>query len=100
MRVHDSVDVARVFRRLCRHVAIGALLRLGRIVERARALSGNSAGLPVVVLVEAAEPAVMIHRNVEMNLVAGGAEIRRLRFHERLWGNPGGGARGLAGSGN
>ena len=66
------------------HVAIGALLRLRRIVERARALPGNSAGLPVVVFVEAAEPAIVIHRHVEVHLVAGGAELRRLRSHERL----------------
>ncbi len=66
------------------HVAIGALLRLRRIVERTRALSGNSAGLPVVVLIEATEPAVMIHRNIEMNLVARRAELRRLVAHERF----------------
>ena len=53
-----------------RHVAVGALLRLGRIVKRTRALPGNAAGLPVVVFVEAAHPAVVIHRHVEMNFVA------------------------------
>ena len=45
-------------------------LRLRRVVERARALPGDAAGLPVVVLVEAADPAVAVHRHVEMDLVA------------------------------
>ena len=84
MRVHEAADVALVFRRLHGHVAIGALLRLRRIVERTRSLSGHTAGLPVVVLIESAEPAVVIHRNVEVHLVAGGAKLRRLVAHERL----------------
>ena len=58
-----------------RHVAIGALLRLRRIVERTRALPRNSTRLPIVVFVEAAEPAIMIDRNVEMNFVASWSKI-------------------------
>ena len=65
-------------------MAIGALLRLGRVVERSRALPGNSAGLPVVVFVEAAEPAVVVHRHIEMHFVARGAELSGLLAHERL----------------
>ena len=72
------------FEALQRHVAIGALLRLRRIVKRPRALSRNAAGLPVVVLVEAANPAIVIHRHIEMHLVARRAELRRLVAHERL----------------
>src|SRR5438034_1256198 len=41
-------------------------------------------GLPVVVVVEASEPAVVIHRYVQMHLVAGGAELRGLLPVERL----------------
>src|SRR5258708_13122181 len=65
-------------------MAIGAVLRLLRIVERSRALAGDAAGLPVVVVVEAALPAVAVHRNVEMDFVAGGAELGRIFAHERL----------------
>jgi hypothetical protein len=57
---------------------------MGRIVKRASAESGDAAGLPVVVVVEAAHPTVVIHRHVEVNLVAGGAEIRRIVLHEGL----------------
>ncbi len=58
--------------------------RLRRVVERARALPRDSAGLPVVVVVEPAHPAVAVHRHVQMHLVAGRAELRRLVLHERL----------------
>ncbi len=83
--MHEAVDIALVVR-ICvsGHVAIGALLRLWRIIKRPRALSGNSAGLPVVVFVEAAEPAIIVDRNIEMNFVASGAELRRLIAHEWL----------------
>ena len=67
-----------------RHVAIRALLRLGRIVKRTRPLAGDAAGLPVVILVESAKPAIVIDRHVEMHFVAGRAELRRLLPHERL----------------
>ena len=79
MRVHESVDVARILGSLRGHMAIGALLRLGRIVERSSTLPGNTARLPVVILVKAAEPAIVIHRHVEMHLMARRAELRRLR---------------------
>ena len=55
-----------------------ALLRRRRIVERARALARRGRRLPVVVFVEAAEPAVVVDRFIEMDFVAGGAEFRRL----------------------
>ncbi len=92
----EAIDVAHVLRRLQRHVAIGALRRLGGIVERARALSRNAAGLPVVVFVEAANPAVVIHRNIEMDFVARRAEFRRLVAHEGLEETRGGAARDSA----
>ena len=84
MGVHFAGNVPHVVGALERHVAIGALLRLRRVVERARALSGDAAGLPVVVLVEAANPAVVIDRHVEVHLVARRTELRRLLLHERL----------------
>src|ERR1019366_4188868 len=50
--VHFAGNVPHVVGGFERHVAIGALLRLRGVIERARALSGNAAGLPVVVLIE------------------------------------------------
>ena len=47
-------------------------------------MPGNAAGLPVIVFVEAANPAVAVHRDIQVNLVAGRAELRRVRAHERL----------------
>ena len=81
VRVHLAVAIAGVVRGDQRHVAIGADLGLGRVVERARALARNAAGLPVVVIVEAAEPAVVVHRHVQVHLVAGGAELGRSRMN-------------------
>ena len=59
-----------------RHVAVRALSRPGRLMERPRALAGNAAGLPVVVIVETANPAVVVQRHIQVHLVAGRAEIR------------------------
>ncbi len=84
MRVHLSIAIAGVVRCHQRHVAIRAGLRLVRIVERARALARDAAGLPVVVIVEAAHPAVVVYRHVQMHFMARGAEFRRLLAHERL----------------
>ena len=72
-----SLD-AGVVGRHQRHVAVDAVLGLGRVVERAGAEAGDAARLPVVVLVEAADPAVVVDRLVEVDLVAGGAERRRV----------------------
>src|SRR5215510_9183786 len=44
--------------------------RLRREEERTRHLTRNAASLPVVVVVEAAEPPVVVHRDVEVHLVA------------------------------
>ena len=74
----------RVVRGDERHVAVGALLRLRRVVERARALARHARGLPVVVVVEAAEPAVVVDRHVEVHLVARRAEVRGLLAVEGL----------------
>ncbi len=65
-------------------MAIRAVRRLGRVIERSRALSRNAAGLPIVVLVKAAQPAVLIHGLIEMHFVARGAKFRRFLAHERL----------------
>src|ERR1700680_375612 len=77
-------DVALIARTSQRHVAIGTLRRFRRIIKRPRSLSGYAAGLPVVILVKATNPTVVIDWNVEMHLVATGAEFRRLVTHERL----------------
>ena len=83
VRVDLAAPIARFLRRLQRHVAIRTGLALGRIVERSRAFA-ESRGLPVVVIVKAAEPAIVVDRNVEVNFVARGAEFGRLLRHERL----------------
>ena len=82
MRMHQAIDVAGIVRKHHRHVAIGAIHGAFRIIESARALAGNAASLPVVVFVEAANPAVAVHRDVEVDFVAGGAEFRGVGAHE------------------
>src|ERR1017187_9929704 len=67
-----------------RHVAIGALLRLRRGIKRTRPLAGNTTRLPIVVLVEPANPTVTVHWKIEMHLMAGGAEFGCLSSHKRL----------------
>src|SRR5258708_2999870 len=84
MRVHKAVDVAGIVRGLHRHMTVGALLRLRRIVERTRSLPGDATGLPIVVFVKATEPAVVVHWNVEMYFVTGRTKLSGLRAHERL----------------
>ena len=79
-----TVRVARFMRRLKRHVAIRAGAALRGIVERASALAGDAAGLPVVVIVEAAEPAEVVYRYVEMHFVTRGTELGRVLLHKRL----------------
>src|SRR5450755_1933258 len=69
-------------------MAVGAAHGVRRIVKRPRALARDAAGLPVVVFIEATNPPVMIDRNVEMNLVTTGAELRGLVAHEGLQENP------------
>ena len=84
VRVDEAVDVGGIGRFHQRHVAVGAVLRLRRIVEGPRPLPRHAAPLPGIVFVEAAEPAVMVHRHVEMHLVAGGAELGARLAMERL----------------
>ncbi len=69
-------------------MAIHAVRRRRRVVERPCPLPRHPAGLPGVVLVKAAEPAVLVHRDIQMHLVAGGAELRRIQAHERLQERP------------
>ncbi len=62
-----------------RHVAVGAPgLRLGRIVETVHAVTGDPAHQEAVVVVLAAQPAVMVQGLRQVHLVAGGAELRGL----------------------
>ena len=80
----QSVPRRRILPRDRRHVAVGAGLRRFRVVEGTGALSRDPARLPVVVAVEAAQPAVVVHRAVEVHLVAGGAEGGAVPGVERL----------------
>src|SRR5262245_65219289 len=82
MGVYESADIAHVCGLDQRHVTVGALRGLLRIVERTSTLAGDATRLPIVVLVEAADPAVMIYWNVEVHLVARRAEFCSLRLHE------------------
>ncbi len=75
VRVDHPVDVAGVVRDDPRHVAVGAGLRARRVIEGAGAEAGDAARLPGVVFVEAAEPAVVVDRHVEVHLVTGGAHL-------------------------
>ena len=84
MRADHAVLGGRIVRWHERHVAVGALLRLGGVVERSGALAGDAGRLPVVVVVEAAEPPVRVHRHVQVNLVTRRAELRGLFPMERL----------------
>src|SRR5258708_6712785 len=76
--------IARIFRGNLLHMAIGARGSLRRVVKRPRALAGNAAGLPVVVIIEAAHPPVIVYWNIEMDLMAGRAKLRVVFPHERL----------------
>ena len=84
MRVHVAVDVARIIRFDERHVAIRAVRRLGRVVERPRSLSRYAARLPRIVFVEAANPTVVVHRHVQVHLVARRTKLGAVLPHERL----------------
>ena len=66
------------------HMAIRASLGVRWIVERPSSIAGDSASLPVVVLVEAARPTVVIHGEIEMDFVACGTKLGRLVFHKGL----------------
>ena len=57
-------------------MAVQAALRFGRIVKRPRAQPGDSACLPIVVVVKTPDPAIVIDWNVQMNLVAARAKLR------------------------
>ncbi len=65
-------------------MAIRAIHRRLRIIKRARALPGHAAGLPVVIFIEAANPPVMIHGDIQMHLVARRAKLRCVPAHKRL----------------
>jgi len=84
VRVHEPINVAGIGRFLQRHVAIRTLRRFGGIVKRTGSLPGHAARLPVVVLIEAANPAIVIHRHIQMDFMACRAELRRLIAHEGL----------------
>ncbi len=88
VRVDLAVDVAQVVGIHQGHVAVHALAGLGRVVEGPGPLSGDSAGLPVVVVVEPSQPAVVIHRRIQVHLVAARAEFGGVLpmegFHEDL----------------
>src|SRR5262249_20981982 len=76
--VDQPVVIPQIGRGNERHVTGDAGGRLLRVVEGAGPLAGGGAGLPIVVIIEAPEPAVVIHRHVQVHLVTGGAELGRL----------------------
>ena len=78
MVVNLAFDVARISAVNQRHVAIRAPSGFRRVVERPRSLTGNAACLPGVIVVESAEPAIVVNRFVEMNLVAAGTKFGRV----------------------
>ena len=84
MRMHESFHISVIERRDRRHVTIGAVHGRLWIVEGARSLAGDAAGLPIVIFIEAANPPVAIHRDIEVDFVAGRTELRSIRAHERL----------------
>ncbi|MBP1607688.1 MAG: hypothetical protein H6Q08_3062 [Acidobacteria bacterium] len=88
VRPDPSVPGCRIGGRDERHVTVQALHGCGWIVERSRPLARHTRRLPVVVVVEAANPPVAVHGHVEVHLVARGAEVGQLlavkRLEERL----------------
>jgi len=82
MGVNLPIHVARVMRIQERHVTIHTSLRLWRVVEGPRAEPRDAAGLPIVVVVESANPAVIVDVRVEVYLVTRRAEIRSLAADE------------------
>ncbi len=86
--MHFPRAIARIFRRHQRHMAIGAVGRMIRVIERPRALPGNTAGLPIVVVVKTSKPAVPVYRHVQVHFVACRAEFRGILPHERLHKRP------------
>ena len=84
--VELPVLVAELLRGHERQVAVAAGLRLRRVVEGAHGEAGHARVLPGVVVVLAAQPAVLVHGREEADLVARRAELRRAheRLHERL----------------
>ena len=78
------VDIRCVVRGNQRHVAVDTLLRFFGVVERQRPLMGNTAHLPLIVVVKATKPAEIVDRHIEMHLVTGGTELRRILTVERL----------------
>ena len=67
-----------------RHVTTAARLRFRRIIKGACPISRGRRRLPVVVLVESAEPAIVIDGAIEVHFVARRAELGRLFGVERL----------------
>ena len=65
-------------------MTVRAPLRLRWVIERPRAFARDTRRLPVVVVVEASEPPVVVHRHIEMHLVTRRAELRRLLAVKRL----------------
>src|ERR1043166_1478339 len=79
-----ALAIAWVLRRDERHVAIAASRALCRVIERSRALARNSARLPVVIVIETTEPAVLVHGHVQVHLMAGGTVLGCIQAYERL----------------
>ena len=76
VRVDEAVEVREILGRHQGHVAVHAGLRFWRIVKRPRSEARHPARLPVVVIVEAANPAIVVDGDVQVDLVASRTEFR------------------------
>src|SRR5258708_9274934 len=84
VRMDVTCVIAIILRRNPRHVAIHAFLRMVGVIEGASALPGDAACLPVVVLVEAANPTVAVHRHIEVTFVPRRTTIPHLPTRTRV----------------
>src|SRR5579863_3925395 len=74
--------IYRIVRGHQRHMAVRACRGLGGVVKRSRTLPRHAAGLPIVVVVESTEPAIVVYGNIQMDFVAGRAEFGGVLAHE------------------
>src|SRR6516225_623559 len=84
MGMHLAAVIAWLFRIHQRHVAIDTCGTLLRVIERAGALPRYSAGLPVVVVVEAPEPTVVVDGHIEMDFMTRRTEFGGVLAHKGL----------------
>src|SRR5215831_13629749 len=84
MRMNLSIYLAGIVRILKRHMAVHASLGFRRVVERPRSETGDATGLPVVIVVESANPTVVVDVRVQVHLMTCRAKVRSLASHKGL----------------